>query len=68
MKKSTSSVIAILLCVVLPFILLLGGDLVRHRLLEKRSRADSDAMRRELEQLRAEKEQGFAQPENGESH
>lgn len=54
----------ILLCVVLPFILLLGGDLVRHRLLEKRSRADSDAMRRELEQLRAEKEQGFARPED----
>jgi signal peptidase len=45
----------LILCVVLPLLLLVGYDLLRHRAYEHSKKEDTEALLRELEQLRAEK-------------
>jgi len=45
----------LILCVVLPILLLLGYDVVRRRIYEKNKQQDTDALLRELEELRARK-------------
>lgn len=50
----------LILCVVLPIVLLVGYDMIRRKLYEKSSKKDTDALMKELEELRrlkAEKEQ-----------
>lgn len=49
------STAGLIVCVVLPIILLVGYDLVRHRIYEKSKKEDTDALLAELEALRAEK-------------
>lgn len=46
----------LIVCVVLPLILLVGYDIVRQRIYEKRRRQDTDALLKELEELRARKD------------
>lgn len=46
----------LIVCVGIPVILLVGYDLIRRRIYEKKSKEDTDALLAELEQLRAEKE------------
>lgn len=43
----------LILCVVLPIILLVGYDMIRRRMYEKSRKQDTDALLRELEELRA---------------
>ena len=45
----------LLLCVVLPIVLLMGYDMLRRRKFEKTKQQDTDALLRELEELRAQK-------------
>ena len=45
----------LILCVLCPILLLVGYDMVRRRMYEKRSQQDTDALLQELETLRAEK-------------
>lgn len=45
----------LLLCVVLPIVLLMGYDMLRRRKFEKAKQQDTDALMRELEELRAQK-------------
>lgn len=45
----------LLIFVALPILLLIGYDVLRHRLYEKKKDSDTDALRAELEALRAEK-------------
>ena len=45
----------LLLCVVLPIVLLVGYDMLRRRKFEKAKQQDTDALMRELEELRAQK-------------
>lgn len=45
----------LLLCVVLPIVLLMGYDMLRRRKFEKTKQQDTDALMRELEELRAQK-------------
>ena len=45
----------LLVCVVCPILLLVGWDMVRRRKYEKHKQADTDALLRELEELRAQK-------------
>lgn len=45
----------LIVCVVLPMILLVGYDIIRRRVYEKKNRADTDALLAELEALKAEK-------------
>ncbi len=52
----------LIVCVVLPLILLVGYDLIRRRMYEKKQQADTDALLAELQALKAEK----AAKENGE--
>ena len=50
----------LIVCVVCPILLLVGYDMIRRRLYEKSSKTDTDALMKELEELRrlkAEKEQ-----------
>ena len=50
----------LILCVVCPILLLVGYDMIRRKLYEKSSKKDTDALMKELEELRrlkAEKEQ-----------
>ena len=50
----------LIICVVCPILLLVGYDMIRRRLYEKSSKKDTDALMKELEELRrlkAEKEQ-----------
>ncbi len=47
----------LILCVVCPILLLVIWDIIRRRRYEKRKQADTDALLRELEELRAQKEQ-----------
>ncbi len=50
----------LIVCVVCPILLLVGYDMIRRRLYEKSSKKDTDALMKELEELRrlkAEKEQ-----------
>jgi signal peptidase len=48
----------LIICVLVPLVLLVGYDLVRRRVYEKNKKADTDALLRELEELRAQKEEG----------
>ncbi len=45
----------LIVCVVLPIILLVGYDIIRRRLYEKKNKTDTDALLAELEALKAEK-------------
>lgn len=45
----------LLLCVVLPIVLLMGYDMLRRKKFEKAKQQDTDALMRELEELRAQK-------------
>ncbi len=45
----------LIVCVVLPIILLVGYDIIRRRVYEKKNRTDTDALLAELEALKAEK-------------
>ena len=45
----------LIVCVVLPIILLVGYDIIRRRVYEKKNRSDTDALLAELEALKAEK-------------
>ena len=45
----------LIICVVCPILLLVGWDILRRRRYEKRKQADTDALMRELEELRAQK-------------
>lgn len=45
----------LIVCVVCPILLLVGWDILRRRKYEKRKKADTDALLRELEELRAQK-------------
>lgn len=47
----------LIVCVVLPILLLVGWDILRRRKYEKSQKADTDALLRELEELRAQKAQ-----------
>lgn len=47
----------LILCVVCPVLLLVFWDIIRRRRYEKRKQADTDALLRELEELRAQKAQ-----------
>ena len=49
------STTGLVICVVLPIILLVGYDAIRRRSYEKSKKDDTDALRAELEALRAEK-------------
>jgi len=50
------STTGLIVCVVLPIILLVAYDVIRRRMYEKNKKEDMDALRAELEALRAEKE------------
>jgi len=45
----------LIVCVVLPLLLLIGYDIVRRRMYEKKHSAENDELMRELEELRAQK-------------
>ncbi len=45
----------LIVCVVCPLLLLIGYDLIRRRIYEKSKKQDTDALLRELEELRAQK-------------
>lgn len=45
----------LVVCVILPIILLVGYDIIRRRLYEKKNKTDTDALLAELEALKAEK-------------
>lgn len=45
----------LIVCVVLPIILLVGYDIIRRRVYEKKNKTDTDALLAELEALKAEK-------------
>lgn len=47
----------LVVCVILPTALLLAYDMVRRKIYEKQNQEDTDALRRELEALRAQKAQ-----------
>ena len=49
------STTGLIICVVLPIILLVVYDIVRRRIYEKNKKEDTDALLRELEELRAQK-------------
>ena len=52
----------LIVCVVLPILLLVGWDILRRKKYEKNQKADTDALLKELEELRAQKAQ---REENG---
>lgn len=45
----------LIVCVILPIILLVGYDIIRRRVYEKKNKTDTDALLAELEALKAEK-------------
>lgn len=45
----------LIVCVILPIILLVGYDIIRRRIYEKKNQTDTDALLAELEELKAEK-------------
>ena len=45
----------LIICVVCPILLLVGYDMIRRRKYEKSNKEDTDALLRELEELRAQK-------------
>lgn len=45
----------LIVCVVIPIVLLVGYDLIRRRIYDKKNKQDTDALLAELEQLREEK-------------
>ncbi len=50
----------LIVCVILPMVLLVGYDMIRRRMYEKANQKDTDALLKELEELRrlkAEREQ-----------
>jgi len=47
----------LIVCVVLPILLLVGWDILRRKKYEKSQKADTDALLKELEELRAQKAQ-----------
>lgn len=47
----------LIVCVVIPLLLLVGYDIIRRRIYEKQKKQDTEAMQRELEELRAQKEE-----------
>ena len=49
------STAGLIICVVCPILLLVGWDILRRRRYEKRKQADTDALMRELEELRVQK-------------
>lgn len=49
------STAGLILCVILPILLLIAYDMIRHRLYEKNKQSDTAALLAELEKLRAEK-------------
>ena len=49
------STTGLIICVVLPIILLVAYDIIRRRIYEKNKKKDTDALLRELEELRAQK-------------
>jgi signal peptidase len=51
----------LMICVLLPLVLLVGYDLIRRRIYEKSKKEDTEALMRELEALRAEKESAAVQ-------
>lgn len=57
----------LIICVVLPIILLVGYDLIRRRLYDKKKKSDTDALLAELEALRAEKAQKEAETTDNEA-
>lgn len=57
----------LIVCVVCPLILLVGYDLIRRRMYEKKQRSDTDALLAELEALKAEKAAQTAQEKDEES-
>lgn len=61
------STAGLIICVVLPIILLVGYDLVRRRLYDKKKKDDTDALLAELEALRAEKAQKEADAPTGDT-
>lgn len=58
------STAGLIVCVVCPVLLLVGWDILRRRKYEKSRQADTDALLRELEELRAQKAK---QAENGQT-
>jgi len=50
------STVGLVICVVCPVLLLVGWDILRRRRYEKSKQADTEALLRELEELRAQKE------------
>lgn len=52
-----STTTGLIVCVVVPLILLIGYDILRRRLYEKKNKVDSNALLAELEALKAEKAQ-----------
>lgn len=53
----------LILCVVCPILLLVGWDVLRRRRYEKSRKEDTDALLKELEELRAQKARQEANPE-----
>lgn len=47
--------VGMIVCVVCPILLLVGWDIIRRRRYERRKQSDTDALLRELEELRAKK-------------
>ena len=47
----------LIICVVLPILLLVGYDIIRRRIYEKKNKADTEALLKELEELRKEKQE-----------
>lgn len=47
----------LIVCVVIPLLLLVGYDIIRRRIYDKQKKQDTEAMKKELEELRAQKNQ-----------
>ena len=61
-----STTTGLIVCVVVPLILLIGYDVLRRRLYEKKNKVDSGALLAELEALKAEKAKADAQAQDKE--
>lgn len=57
------STTGLIVCVVLPILLLIGWDILRRRKHEKKSQQDTEALLKELEELRAQKAQRDSETE-----
>lgn len=47
----------LIVCVVIPLLILVGYDIIRRRIYDKQRKQDTEAMKKELEELRAQKNQ-----------